>query len=275
MLDRFKPYLLFLLIPLLTILMTNLLGLALVLVLPAIQRVSEVVITVFGLIERLIVVAIVVGAIACLIARVIFEPEYGPPLGIPTRQLFSAIILTFFFLPILVLFCVFAYEAFSTLLATPLFKKYNIFFFLILVIALLQFALRTDALQHMSWKKLADLWLKPPAVSTITVGGFGFIATSDVIQNPLLQLTMKSEYTNLSIIVPIALCGVVFMVLAIILERIGRSKSPDDNSNIPKGWFYTAFGFAFVANLLMFALLLTSMFLTVHTHYITQLRPGT
>ncbi|MDQ3828838.1 MAG: hypothetical protein M3361_05910 [Candidatus Tectomicrobia bacterium] len=255
--------------------MTNLLGLALVLVLPAIQRVSEVVITVFGLIERLIVVAIVVGAIACLIARVIFEPEYGPPLGIPSRQLFSAIILTFFFLPILVLFCVFAYEAFSTLLATPLFKKYNIFFFLILVIALLQFALRTDALQHMSWKKLADLWLKPPAVSTITVGGFGFIATSDVIQNPLLQLTMKSEYTNLSIIVPIALCGVVFMVLAIILERIGRSKSPDDNSNIPKGWFYTAFGFAFVANLLMFALLLTSMFLTVHTHYITQLRPGT
>ena len=278
MLNRLKPYLSFLLIPLLTILVANLFGAAVVLVLPAIQRISEVVSPFFAEHWLTILPFVVAAAVVYLLLKtvVVYAPIPRPARGgFPALRLFSTLILVFVFLPLLVLFCVFVYEMLSTLFAMSLFKKYNIVFFFILVISLLQFALRTDTLHNMNWKKLADLWLKPPAISAITVGGFGFIATSDTIQNPLLQLTLKSEYTNLSMIVPMALCGVIFMILAVIIERIGRSRSSDDNSNIPRGWFYTAFGLAFVANLLMFALLLTSMFLTVHTHYSAQLRTGT
>src|SRR5215207_3070620 len=101
---------------------------------------------------RVIVPAFVVCVVVGVIAHLIFERRYHHLRWLGhALQLSSAIILILLFLPILVIFCVVAYDLLSTLFAIPLFKKYNIFFFLILIAALLQFVLRTDALRHMSW----------------------------------------------------------------------------------------------------------------------------
>jgi len=166
--------------------------------------------------------------------------------------------------------CVFIYELLLKIFATQFFKKYNLIFFQLLIFAILQFALRPHTLKSMTWKKLGDLWMKPPTISAISVGGFGFIATSDAIKNPLLQLTLNSDYTNLSLILPTAFFGVLVMVLAIIAERVGRTKSPNEEGNVPQGWFYTTFGLAFGGNVAMFGLLLNSVFLTIYTHYSNQ-----
>jgi len=185
----------------------------------------------------------------------------------------SAIILLLFVLAFVVAVCAVLYALLRAILVSSPFKEYNLGFFLLLTLTILQFALRADTLRSMTWKKLA-LWMKPPTISGISIMGFGFIATSDTIRNPLLKLTLESEYTNLPLIMPTAFCGVVLMVFAIIVERIGRSKSPDEDGNIPQGWFYSAFGMAFGANIAMFGLLLNSIFLTIHTHYMTQTQTG-
>jgi len=59
------------------------------------------------------------------------------------------------------------------------------------------------------------------------------------------------------------------MILAVILGRVGRTKSPDDDGNVPHGWFYATFGLAFGGNVTLFGLLLDSIFLTVYTHCTT------
>lgn len=160
------------------------------------------------------------------------------------------------------------YKLIIFIFSTSFFKKYNLFFFQLSVLSISQAALRKETLRFMSWKKLGDLWMKIPKISTITVGGFGIIAVSDAIKNPLIQLALHSEYTNLRLIIPTTLFGVLLMILAMIIEKIGRTKSPNDDGNIPRGWFYTAFGMAFLVNVAMFGLLLNSIFLTIYSHYL-------
>jgi hypothetical protein len=160
----------------------------------------------------------------------------------------------------------FIYEPLQTLFNSQLFKKYNLISCLFIVFIIFQFALCPSSLRAMSWKKLDALWMKFPAISAITVGGFGFVATAEEIKNPILQLTLESEYTNLPLIIQTALFGLVLLALALITERVGRTMGPDDDGNIPQGWFYTAFGLAFGGSIAMFGLLLDTIFLTVHSH---------
>lgn len=277
MVSRLKPVLPFIYIPVLIIVGANFLGFVSIFLIPLLDQTSGIVLPIFRrywfIFPPLIVFLLRCSASRYEIRR--YEYRCYEIRRSSVIRWLSAFILFCISLTFLVFLCVLVYELLADLFTSLFFKKYNLGFFLLLILAILQFALRPRSLQAMTWKKLGTLWMKPPTISTITVGGFGFIATSDAIKNPLLQLTLKSEYTNLPLIVPTALFSILLMIFAVIAERIGRTKTPDDDGNIPQGWFYSAFGLAFGANIAIFGLLLDSIFLTVYTHYAIHMQTGT
>lgn len=210
---------------------------------------------------------------AHFLARPLIERAIVPPLikrRVVVIQRISSVILICIAFVSLVYLCVLAYEIASAVLVSRIFKRYILVFFLVVTFATLLFLLRLQGLRSLTWKKLADLWLKIPTIGAITVSGFGFIATSDPIKIPVLKLTLKSEFTNLTIIVPTMICAVSFLGFAGFIAVIGRTISQDVNGNTPQGLFYTAFGFAFLGKVAVFSLFLNSVLVTVLTHYAMQ-----
>jgi hypothetical protein len=247
------------------ILGANLVGLASALLLPFLDRYARIAWPLFR--EHVWILGAIGAALAAYLSGVVVaRPKKGPGRRSSVLRVFSALILGCICLVIVAFISAVVYQLLLRVFTAALFKKYNLILFLLLVLAVLQSALRPQAMRAMSWKKLGDVWMKPPTISAIAVGGFGFVATSDAIANPLLELTLKSVYTNLRLIVPTALLGVSLMILAVIVGRVGRTKSPDDHGNVPHGWFYATFGLAFGGNVALFGLLLDSIFLTVYTH---------
>ena len=158
-------------------------------------------------------------------------------------------------------------EWMAALYHSPIFIRFNLFFFLGVVLLPLQFVLRREALSNLSWTTLASTWLKVPAIGAMTIGGFGVVATSDLVKSALLQLAIESPYANVDFLIPATIGGVGLMAFALIFDRVGRSRTTDKEGHVPPGWFYTAFALAFLSNLLVFSVVLTSIFLTLNSHY--------
>lgn len=179
--------------------------------------------------------------------------------------------LVFAILAFIFLFIAIFYQIAAFLLSLSIFKKYNVIFFMIMVFAVFQVILRKEHLESMTWKKLSDLWLKMPIASALSVGGFGFIATADTIKIPLIKSAVESEFTNIDLLISLSLAGLGFMILAWMTDKVGRTLTNDENSNIPKWCFYSTFGLSFISNILMFTSLIDSFFLTMLTHYETRM----
>ena len=184
-----------------------------------------------------------------------------------SSQATSTVILICTSLVVLVALSVVLYEIAFMVLASPIFKKYNLVLFLAITFAILQFVLRNDTLRLLTWNKLGN-WLTLPKVEAITVGALGVTAKLEAILGS--EMTLVSPYTNWTIMVPTTLCAYFFMLFALLTERVGRIMSMDDDGNIPQGWFYTAFAFAFLASVTLFALLMSGFLIMTHTHLLVE-----
>ena len=146
------------------------------------------------------------------------------------------------------------------------FQKYNFFVCFAVVFGLLQFALHPKARANLSWKKLSAIWLKSPAVSSVTLGGFGLLSTSEKFTTKFTQSVMSSPYTNANLLVAATLLGVALMGVALLVSRVGQTYSSDEDTTQPPLWFYAAFLPAFASNVILFSLLLNCILLTAHAH---------
>jgi hypothetical protein len=143
------------------------------------------------------------------------------------------------------------------ILREPWFQSYHILLWLILVIAVLQVVISRGNFRRLSWEKLGELWLKPPGVA-FTVSGA--LVVADLFTG---QQAITSSYANKSLILSIAGVAGAALLVACLLNLVGRSIASDKTKRDPLLWFVPAFLFAFVATAGFFTVAINNAFLTL------------
>ena len=143
--------------------------------------------------------------------------------------------------------------------------RYNFVVSIVAVVAVLQFALHRSARTQMSWKKLADPWLKWNGISALGVGGFGVLGSSNVA-DALTSAVLKSRYLDLRLLVSAYLIALALMGVAMLAAAVGRTRAEKEEEYRPVRWFAPAFGFAWLGSVLFFALFFDSILLSFHAH---------
>lgn len=190
-----------------------------------------------------------------------------------TLTIIAAVILFCIALVSVVVLSGIAYDIASVVYTLQIFKRYNIVVALVFVLVLHLFILRRHILSPLTWKKVSKFWVIFTPIGGTIGSLFWSIAQSDSSKNVLLKLDLKSEYSNLDIITPAIICFALFTTLTVLIGAAGLIISTNPHGNTPKGWFYTAFGFAILGNVTLYTLICDAIFLTAQTHYALHTLP--
>ncbi len=137
---------------------------------------------------------------------------------------------------------------------------------LIIVLVPLATTLRSSIFKMLTWKKLADPWLKWSGVSALAVGGFGFVGLSEEIKNNLLKISVTKTQLQLEILQNIYFAMIFLLALGYLFRLVGYSSSKSEDSQKPLRWFIPAFIFTWLSNLGGYTLVLNSVLLTLAAH---------
>lgn len=156
---------------------------------------------------------------------------------------------------------------FTKWLRSPSFGAINLSLSVAIVAVPLLSILRASVLRKLTWKKLADPWLKWSGVSGIAVGGFGFIGLgTDEQRTALLKLALTRSQLPVAQLATVYMCAVILVGLAYLLQLVGSSAADSEESFRPIVYFAPAFTLAWVGNLLFYALFLDGALLTLSAH---------
>lgn len=181
-------------------------------------------------------------------------------------------------LRVLSIMLIIAFVCFAIWGTIKLFKTYLIYKFLlnnnlllifIVVLALLQFAVRKHIILNQSWKKLSDVWLKFTGIPAISVGGFGVVGLVPELKNRIVKIVLNAEYVNLKLMASVYIITIIILGLAYLLLLLGRSISSDEDSNAPMKWFIPTFCLIWIGNLGIYTVFFDCIFLTLHAHIST------
>jgi hypothetical protein len=144
--------------------------------------------------------------------------------------------------------------------------NHSLFLSFLFVLSLLQFTIRKKVLRNQTWKKVSDNWLKWSGVSALSVGGFGFIATSESNTKRLLQITSSEKFVDMELLTTIYILSIIAVGLAFLFTLLGKSHATSEDDYKPVSLFAPAFLFAWLSNLGLYSLFFDSLILTMNAH---------
>ena len=128
----------------------------------------------------------------------------------------------------------------------------------------LQFALRKRVYKNLTWKKLSDPWLKWSGVSTISVGGFGFIATNQNVVEKYLKFSTQS--VDIKTYIQLYILLILLLGISNLLLLIGKSHAGNEETNHPSSLFLPTFLFVWTCNLGVYTFFFDCILLTLHAN---------
>ncbi len=136
----------------------------------------------------------------------------------------------------------------------------------LVMLFILQFALRISTLRLQTWNRFTDNWLRFSGISAIAVGGFGFVAAFQD-STTLMNITVLPDFVDVRFMTIVYITAILLYAAAGWCGTMGRRASPDPGKGIqPYTWFIPAFMLAWTANWAIYTLFIDSIMLTLHAH---------
>lgn len=142
---------------------------------------------------------------------------------------------------------------------------YNFAVSLLLVLCLMGLVLLPPVFRRQTWKKLFDVWLKFPSMSSFAVMGFGVLGFTQDTPVPLVQIAMDQSQLPERHLVTVFLTAVGLIGLSYFMTSIGRAWGSEE-SQVPPPLFIAAFGSAWLANVAVYTLFIDGVILTLYAH---------
>jgi hypothetical protein len=152
------------------------------------------------------------------------------------------------------------------------FLRHNFSASFISVFIVMATTLRVAVLRAMSWRRLKELWLSMPGISSVlATAGFGGLSFKNVAGSlGLRALRLDLSELPAGALIACFLAVVALFGFAHLMSRVGRALTDDDRSHNPIAYFAPAYGSAWIANLGAFALFFNGLLITVYTYLSTN-----
>lgn len=123
---------------------------------------------------------------------------------------------------------------------------------------------RSSAYRKLTWKRLADLWLKTAGVPALTVGGFGVLGLgSETDRTKLLAVAVKKSQVSEELLFSLYLLAILAIGIASLLTLVGKSVAESEDTQSPTSFFRPAFVAAWIGNFGLYVLFIDAVFLTI------------
>ncbi len=117
-----------------------------------------------------------------------------------------------------------------------------------------------------TWKKLSAVWLKVPKLGGATIVGVSAFALLGFVE-PLKAAAQGSPYLNRPLVGWMFIAAAGLVLVAHLFVYLGQIGEIDEDSDRPAGYFYPAFYTAISSNVLVFALLMSTLVILASADY--------
>ncbi|MBI4888375.1 MAG: hypothetical protein HY824_14870 [Acidobacteria bacterium] len=150
--------------------------------------------------------------------------------------------------------------------ASAFVESQNFIISLVLAAGILAFLLKPSIYRHQTWKRLIDPWLKLSGVSSVAIGGFGFVGSDEDTQNRLLRIALEKSQLAPDTLLALYIGVVILTGIAALVTYVGQASAPDENSRIPAAWFRPACALVWLSAVGNFTMFFNGALLTFLAH---------